>query len=152
MEKLARPAGFEPTTPWFVVRSSERNRLIHLTNLCRASVAICSTVHNRAQLNPAKLRQPLAGSNVHCPVFNHLSKSEPTVLHEAGSTTHASTHVRTHTKHTANTPRHTPVNTQRNAVLAGAGASFGCQRTSVLRIRCASKEPDHEFRTDTCRR
>src|SRR4249920_1857505 len=42
---------------WFVVGSSWGNRLIYFTNPRQASVAICSTVHNCAELNPAKLRQ-----------------------------------------------------------------------------------------------
>ena len=95
-----------------MVRSSERNRLIHLTNQCRASVAICSTVHNRAQLNPAKLRQPLAGSNVSCRLLNHVTKRAERVA-RAGSTTPASTHTWEHTANTQPTHRATHKRTHR---------------------------------------
>jgi hypothetical protein len=61
---------------WFVVRASWRNRLIYFTNLRQASVAICSTVRNRAQLNPPKLRQWLL-STQSCPGCQSLASPQP---------------------------------------------------------------------------
>jgi hypothetical protein len=54
---LARPAGFEPTTPWFVAKFFGRKLLKSRCFFAVMPVANCMTVQNRALLTSAKVRR-----------------------------------------------------------------------------------------------
>jgi len=71
-DRMARPAGFEPTTPWSVGRWPRRMSLILHTSGCAPVARVYPTVHNGAQPNYPNLTQR---ERSHSPFSGHSAES-----------------------------------------------------------------------------